>query len=228
MRVFRSPESRRRAVLVAAVTVIAFVGLYAFVREYAPFLTDGAEFRTFIAGYGPLAPLVFVAVQAAQVVVAPIPGQVIGFAGGYLFGPVLGLVYSLLGVTIGSSIAFWLSRRYGRPFVEAVVRTETMDRFDTFAFEAGLPSMFVAFLVPGIPDDVLCFTGGLTEIDLRKLVVVMVVGRTPAYVVVTLSGSSLAKGEVRISLVLLTVLFGSTVVGYLFRDRILTALERTG
>ncbi|OYR54124.1 TVP38/TMEM64 family protein [Halorubrum halodurans] len=228
MRVFRSPESRRRTLLVAVGLFVAFAGASVLVREYAPFLTDGAELRAFVAGYGPLAPLVFVAIQAAQVVVAPIPGQVIGFAGGYLFGALLGTVYSLVGVALGSSIAFWLSRRYGRPFVEAVVRTDAMDRFDAFVGEAGLPGLFLAFLIPGLPDDLLCFAGGLTDVRLRRLVAVMVVGRTPAYVVVTLSGSSLANGDLRASLVLLAVLVGSAVVGYRRRERILSALERLG
>lgn len=226
MGIFRSAADRRRSIVAAAGLVVLFGGAYVLVREYFPFLTSGPELRAFVAGYGVLAPLVFIGIQAAQVVLAPIPGQVIAFAGGYLFGAFLGTLYSLIGVVIGSSLAFWASRRYGRPFVERVVRPDVLERFDAFIAEAGLPGMFLVFLIPGLPDDVLCLMGGLTDVRLRNLVAVMVVGRTPAYVVVAVSGSSLANGDLALAVGLLAALFGFSVLGYLRRDRILAALER--
>ncbi|RAW46326.1 TVP38/TMEM64 family protein [Halorubrum sp. 48-1-W] len=226
MAIFRSEADRRRSIVAVVGLVVVFGGAYVLVREYFPFLTSAPELRAFVAGYGVLAPVVFVGIQAAQVILAPIPGQVIAFAGGYLFGAFLGGVYSLIGVVIGSSIAFWASRRYGRPFVERVVHPDVLDRFDAFIAEAGLPGMFLVFLIPGLPDDVLCLVGGLTDVRLRTLVAVMIVGRTPAYVVVAVSGSSLADGDLALSVGLLVILLGFSVVGYLRRDRILTALKR--
>lgn len=226
MGIFRSAADRRRSIVAAVAVIVVFGGAYVLVREYVPFLTNGPELRAFVAGYGVLAPLVFIGIQATQVILAPIPGQVIAFAGGYLFGGFLGTVYSLIGVVIGSSIAFWASRRYGRPFVERVVRPDVLDRFDAFIAEAGLPGMFLVFLIPGLPDDVLCLMGGLTDLRLRSLVAVMIVGRTPAYVVVAFSGSSLADGDLTLSVGLLVALLGLSVVGYLRRERVLTAVKR--
>jgi uncharacterized membrane protein YdjX (TVP38/TMEM64 family) len=224
MAIFESRGARRSALLAAVAVAAAFVALVVLVRTYAPFLTGGAAFREFVAGFGVYAPLVFVALQILQVVLAPIPGQVTGFASGYLFGAFWGSVYSLLGIAIGSTLAFWLSRRYGRPFVEGVVDDDALARFDTVAARAGLPGLFVVFLVPGLPDDVVCFVGGLTDIDLHKLVAVAVVGRAPAFVLVNVSGAGFADGNLRVAVLALLVLVASTAWGYLNRDWLLGLL----
>ncbi len=36
--------------------------------------------------WGILAPVIFMAIQALQVVISPVPGEATGFLGGYLFG----------------------------------------------------------------------------------------------------------------------------------------------
>ena len=228
MSVFASARHRRTFVLVAGVALLGVAGLSLLVGQYLPFLTNGAELRAFVDGYGAFAPLVFVGLQAGQVLLAPIPGQLTGFVSGYLFGGFLGTVYSLVGVTIGSTIAFWLSRRYGRPFVERVLRAEVMDRFDAFVDQAGLLSLFVMFLLPGLPDDALCFVGGLTEIDLWKLVAIMMVGRLPGYVLVNVSGASLATGDLRLAVALVLVVVGFTVWGVVRREQIITAVQQLG
>ncbi|WP_135828312.1 TVP38/TMEM64 family protein [Halorussus halobius] len=225
MNVFESPAARRRVGLAVVAVLAGFAALVALVRTYAPFLTNAAALREFVAGFGALAPVTFVALQALQVVVAPIPGQVTGLVSGYLFGSVWGSVYSLVGLAIGSFVAFWLSRRYGRPFVETVISDDALARFDEFVAGAGLGGLFVVFLVPGLPDDAVCFVAGLTDVDLWKLVVLALVGRAPAYVVVNVSGASFADENVLAAVILLVVLAVSSIWGLVNRDRILSLLD---
>jgi uncharacterized membrane protein YdjX (TVP38/TMEM64 family) len=225
MRVFESRAARRRFVAAAALVVVGVAGLWLFVREYLPILTDSAALRRFVDSWGVLGPLAFIAVQAIQVIVAPIPGQITAFASGYLFGSVLGTVYSIVGVTVGSAIAFWLSRRYGRPFVASVVRDDLLARFDGVVDDAGGVGLFVIFLVPGLPDDVLCFVGGLTDIDLWKLVAISFFGRLPAYVLVNVSGSGLANEDLGLTVVTLLLLLVGSVWGFLNRERLLAYLK---
>src|SRR5215469_11958743 len=56
--------------------------------------------------WGVLAPVIFIGMQALQVVVAPIPGEITGILGGYLFGEWVGVLYSTIGLTVGSVAAF--------------------------------------------------------------------------------------------------------------------------
>lgn len=59
-------------------------------------------------GLRPFAPFIFVLLQASQIVLAPIPGQLIAFVGGYLFGVVQGTIYSLIGAVLGRQSYFSL------------------------------------------------------------------------------------------------------------------------
>ena len=221
LRVFTSSRTRRRTIEAFALIGLLFLSGSFLLQRYLPWITDGDALRTVIHSFGILAPLVFVVVQALQVVFAPIPGQLLGFAAGYLFGSVAGTAYSLLGAAIGSAVAFSLSRRYGRPFVEDVVYGPTLDAFDDVCRERGLYALFVIFLVPGIPDDVLCFAAGLTDLDVRKMVVVSVVGRLPGYLVVAVAGANLAAGHTGETVVLVGLVLVASAVGVLKRDRIL-------
>ena len=78
------------------------------------------KIRNYIKSFGIFAPLIFIGIVILQVLFAPIPGQVAGIAGGYIFGVYLGILYSMIGLIIGSFIVFYLARKFGRTFVEKI------------------------------------------------------------------------------------------------------------
>jgi len=120
-RLFASDAARRSALLRTGVLLGAVLLATAMLHLAAPQLTDPAWLRTRVAALGSLAPLAFVTLQTAQVVLAPIPGQLLGGVGGYLFGTLRGTAYSMAGVLLGSALVFAIARWYGRPYVERVV-----------------------------------------------------------------------------------------------------------
>lgn len=226
MRVFSSPTDCRRGVLAAVAVGLAFAALYLFLRQYAWFLTDAEALRAWLRQFGVFAPLVFVLVQAVQVVVAPVPGQIVAFSAGYLFGPLAGTVYSFTGVLIGSAIAFSLSKRYGRSFVEDVLHDDVIDRFDELVATVGVPGLFALILVPGLPDDAICFLSGLTKLSLPTFLVIVAVGRLPAYVFTVYAGGEAASGRFLSAGILLAVIVVSSIVGYYKQAAIRDVVER--
>lgn len=212
-------DQRGAAALLAGWLLLLLLGSLLF-RVGPAWIRDPEAFRAFFLGFGALAPAAFVVVQATQVVVAPIPGQVLGFVAGYLFGALWGTVLSLLGATIGTYIAVVLVRRYGRPVVERAVRPGTIDQFDAAVERRGLLALFVIFLIPGFPDDAICFVAGLTRIDVKRVLAVSLVGRLPGYVLVSLAGSRVAGGRVFDAVGLLGVLVALTAVVYFARDAV--------
>ena len=214
MKLFASRADRWRTLLLVGTVVAAFVGLYLGVRRYAPFVFNAQALRTWIAGFGVFAPLVFIILQATQVVVAPIPGQVVALVAGYLFGPVYGTIYSLTGVLIGSAVAFTLAKRYGRSFVERVIADSVIDRFDAFVERVGAPGLFAFVIIPGLPDDAICFLSGLTTWRLRAFLLIIAVGRLPAYVITVYAGGQFAGGRFRTGLALVAFVILVSAVGY--------------
>ncbi len=65
-----------------------------------------------ILSFHPYDDFIFIIVQIFQVLSGGlIPGALTEFVGGYLYGPVIGTLYSVVGMGIGSVLAFLLARR---------------------------------------------------------------------------------------------------------------------
>jgi len=181
----------RRMVAVAATLGFLLV-LWAIVRNSGLQTTfaDREHIAIWARAQGLWAPLAIVLLQIAQVLLAPIPGQVVGVAAGYLFGAPLGTFYSLLGTGVGSWIALSLARAYGRPLVERLVPQQTLAWLDAGAQRRGLFFFVLVFLLPFLPDDLACLAGGLTRIPIPALVAVAVTGRIPGLVVSSWLGAN--------------------------------------
>ncbi|MFD1597804.1 TVP38/TMEM64 family protein [Halobellus rarus] len=226
MRLFSSRADRWRGILILLLVSVAFFGLYLATRRYASFIFDAAELRAWIAQFGIFAPLVFVFVQALQVVVAPIPGQVVALVAGYLFGPFWGTVYSLTGVLIGSAVAFSLAKRYGRSFVEDILHEDVVNRFDEFVERVGAPGLFAFVIIPGLPDDAICFLSGLTPLRLRTFIAVISIGRLPAYVITVYAGGELASGRFLEGIALVAAVIALSAIGYFKQEAVRDLVRR--
>jgi len=223
-RVFASDTARRSALLHAGALLGGVVLLTVAVHHLVPRATDPVWLRARIAALGPYAPLAFVALQTAQVVLAPVPGQLLGGVGGYLFGTVRGTVYSMAGVLLGSALVFAVARRYGRPYVERVVDADALDRWDGLVDRTGVAGLFVCFLLPTFPDDLLCFVAGLTDIRFRTFLALVLVGRTPSFLAVAYAGGALSGGDVVTAAAVVAGLAVVTGLVYVVSER--TALDR--
>lgn len=139
---------------------------------------------------GPWAPLAYIGLYIAQTIVAPIPGQVLNFVAGYLFGFVPGILYTWLGLTLGSITALLLARYLGRPLVQRLVAPAALAKLDRLAARRGLLFFLAVFLIPGLPDDIACFAAGLTSLPLLALIAVSAIGRLPSVVAAVWLGAN--------------------------------------
>ncbi|MCX5805367.1 MAG: VTT domain-containing protein [Proteobacteria bacterium] len=191
------------------------------------FFLDPRKLRVFIASFGPFAACVFVLVQALQVIVAPVPGELTGVVGGFLFGNTSGVILSTIGLAIGSLFAFGITRLFGMGFVEKIVKKEYIDKFNFFITHRGLNITFILFLIPGFPKDTLCYLLGLTHIRLVDFLFMNIFGRLPGTLMLTLQGSALKDGRYQTFFWLLAVSIAFTVVLYFTRNYIIQAFSAT-
>ena len=195
MKLFASRRHRRVAIAGVGAFALALAGLYLVAWTYYPFLFDPEQLRAAVERFGPAAPLVYIAAHAIQVIFMAIPGYAMAVVGGILFGPVLGTAYTMVGVTLGSTVAFLVARRYGRPVVERMIHEDALERFDSFTGTAGVPGLFLFVLVPVLPEDVISFVAGLSGFGLPTFVAVMFFGRLPAAAVAVLAGDGIAASR---------------------------------
>jgi len=80
MQVFSSRSALRRGLVSLSLLLATLLALSVSAQQYAPFIFDAEALREWIGQFGVFAPLVFIFILAAQVVVAPIPGQIVALA----------------------------------------------------------------------------------------------------------------------------------------------------
>lgn len=193
---------------------------------YYDSFTDKERIKELLKTMGPLAPLIFIVVQSLQVVFAPIPGEATGFIGGFLFGVPLGMLYSTIGLTLGSTLAFLLGRWLEVHFVARIVKPETLKRFDFLMEHQGALVAFFLFVFPGFPKDYLCFILGLSQMPLKLFLVLSTVGRLPGTLMLTLQGAKVYEGDYLFSAILIGLCLLLGLVLFYFRETLYVWLQR--
>jgi len=189
-------------------------------RELGRLASNREALRRLLEEQKGFAPVVFVIIQAAQVVAAPIPGELTGFLGGYVFGALRGFIYSQIGLTLGSIMAFGLGHWLGQPFVRRMVKQETYERFAFLTETRGVLVTFVLFLIPGFPKDYLSYLLGVSPMRFLPFLLVCALGRMPGTYLLSLQGDRVGGRDYLQGLIILTAVAVLSVVAYLTRGHI--------
>lgn len=214
----RKPALTRERVLgilimVAAIAVITVL-CWILVRPMLALVRKPEDLRAYINSRGLPGILLFMAAVVLQVFAAVIPGGPFEIAAGYAFGVLPGSLICDVAMTFGSLMVFLLSRRFGMRFVELFFSKEkiasvrflhTDDKLDYI--------LFLLFLVPGTPKDIISYLVGLTDLSWKRWLFIVAVGRFPCIVLSALSGSALGARRFGIFLVLMLVTAGLTALG---------------
>lgn len=204
--------SRPRAALLLAIAAMTITAIYlcpdnflaGTTAQLKNFPGEGAALRARILAFEGLAPALFILLQVAQVVVAPIPGEASGLLGGYLFGYLPGFLYSSLGLTLGSGLAFGGGRLLGAFFSERFRHTKVYQRFNHLVSRGDFLVPFVLFLLPGFPKDSLSYLLGMSSMPWPAFLVIAGVGRMPGTLVLSLQGAEVFAGNwLRLAVILL-------------------------
>ena len=183
--------------IIAALTLAIMIALIALlaVKVCVPMVRMAEEpeqFREYMAQRGLKGIVLFVFVTAMQVIAAVIPGGPLEVAAGYCFGPVRGALIADIGMTLGSMAVFLLVRRFGMDFIEIFVPREKVESLK-FLKTNGQSRMviFLLFLIPGAPKDVIAYGIGLTDLSLAAWLFITAVGRFPSILLSAMSGDAL-------------------------------------
>lgn len=143
---------------------------------------------------GLLAPVLFILLMAAAVVISPIPSLPLDLAAGATFGVIAGTAYAVIGAEIGAIISFLIGRALGREALTRILRTEI--RFCERCSDRHLALfVFLARLVPVISFDLVSYGAGLTNISLRTFAVATLLGMIVPTFALTYAGTSVIAGK---------------------------------
>jgi uncharacterized membrane protein YdjX (TVP38/TMEM64 family) len=200
--------------------------VWAEARRWFALITDREWIRTTVVSFGWAAPLVFLGIQIAQVLAAPVPGEATGFLGGYLFGTLPGFIYSSIGLGIGSVLNFGIGRFLGERFVRRFVQKEKFGRIDRMVNRQGIIAVFLMFIIPGFPKDYLSLALGLTTLPFKIFAVMAFLGRMPGTLVLSLKGASLYEQNYFLLAVIAATCLMLTLLAYRFREPLYRWVEK--
>jgi len=226
--------SLKRKIIRSAIVLFCLAGLI--VLTYYVLVWTGAweyinsvdKLRELILSLGFWGRFAFVLLQFLQVTFLPIPSTISTLAGVLIYGPLQTSLLSLAGIMLGSVLAFWLGRQFGRKLVVFMVGEETCEKWTKFLSNAKY-SFFIMMLLPIFPDDILCLVAGLTNMSWTFFVVTNLISRPLAIFTTCYLGSGDLipyHGWGLIVWAILIVVVGVLLyLSFKFRDRIENFLQ---
>ena len=214
-------------VLAIVVAVLLVILLIKYMPKLLLITVSLEEFKKYILSMGHFGVLMIILFQGLQTIIAPIPGEVIQIAGGYLYGIPLGTIYNLIGLIIGSGMAFYFARLIGRDFVENLIEKKKLkwinNIMESKKFEIIL---FIIFLVPGLPKDFMIYVAGLTNLKPIKFFVISVISRLPWIMISASVGANINAGNYGMTIVIAVIAIIGFLLGVFYKDWIINKLSK--
>ena len=200
--------------LIFIFTIIVITGI-----KTAPWLFEHAKnpqyIRDYLAGYGNYGFLVYILIQAIQVIIVIIPGDLVMICAGFVYGIPLGFVLSYIGLMLGSMIVFYISRFFGYDFVCRLISTEKIEKISGMLNSSkGTVGLFLICCIPFIPKDIMMYVAGLTPVKASRIFLIYGISRIPSTLIWVSVGANAYEKDmlglgitIAIMMILLVIVF---------------------
>jgi uncharacterized membrane protein YdjX (TVP38/TMEM64 family) len=174
--------------IIIAIVLLAVIVFYRQpISNLLHIISDQEAVSAYLQGYGVWGPVVLFILMVAQVFVAIIPGHALMVTAGYVYG-MTGLFVIITSTILGSQIAFFIARQYGRNLIYKLASPQIIERWDGMARNQGIMFYFFTFVLPIFPSDLMCYVAGLGKITARRFLVANALGRTVVAIGITIIG----------------------------------------
>lgn len=164
-------KKQQRLINIASIVGIVLTAYFLFWLYQQGYLQDQVKMEQWVNSLGMWGIIVFILVQITQVVIPVIPGALTTVAGIIIFGPIWGTLYNFIGIQIGSVVLFFITRRFGEPFVKMLIGERHFIRYSNFmARHQNHFNFFFGFMMafPVSPADAIVMLSALTPITFKK------------------------------------------------------------
>ena len=228
----------RRKRIIAVISLVIVIALVAwltvFVTKSILSVGEGEDasdvamhFKELILSYGNWGLLVAFGIQCLQVIVSPIPGEVIETGMGLVFGPWIGALICLAGVALSSYLIMLFVRKFGTKFVELFISLDKINDLKFLNSEKKLErAVLILYLLPGTPKDPLIFFFGLTKIKISTFIVFSTLARIPSVITSTIGGHLITEKRYLEAVILYIIIGLISLVCILLYKKILNALDK--
>lgn len=179
-----------------------------------------AGFERMVESLGVFGILLLILVQVLQIIVAFIPGEVIEFVSGAMYGATGGLVIDLVGILIGETIIYYVVKVLGESVVEKVAGNEKIKKLKFLKNEKKRDLiLFLLFFIPGTPKDAICYVAPLFKIPYKPLIVISIIARIPSVLSSTYAGAAFGEGDIYKTILMYAIIAVISIAGILINQR---------
>lgn len=199
-------------IITSSIFILGFIVCYLkFGSELLSFVSDADRFKAWLDSYGNLGKIVFISVRALQTVVKIIPAEPLEIGSGYAFGIWGGLFCCMIGTEIGSFVIVTITKLFGMKAVNLFVSEEKINSLGFLQNKEKLTtSLFIIYLIPGTPKDVITYLIGVTDYNIWKFLILTGFARIPSIITSTICGSLLGEKNYWLSA---GVFIGTAILG---------------
>ncbi len=168
-----------KSLLSLYILLFFILGIYTLLERTGFFevIQSKENLQEYLQKTGVWMPVLYTLLQFLQVIILPIPSVLSTIVGVALFGAFWAMAYSLLGILLGSLVAFLIGRRLGERAVAWIVGEETLKKWKKKVRGKDNVFLTLMFVLPVFPDDVLCFVAGLSNMSLKYFLTVIFFSR---------------------------------------------------
>ena len=215
---------------VSVCIIIAVVFLYCYFRygkQIYEIFGNIDNLKAFLAPFKGFDKWVFVAIRAFQTVIKIIPAEPLEIGSGVLYGTWGGMLLCLLGTMLGSLVIIALTRAFGRRIVEVFIPIEKINSLKFLQNKKRVYiSLFLIYLLPGTPKDILTYAAGITDIDMKKFLLITGIARIPSIIVSTLCGEQLIEQNYTLAIIIFVATTVATVLCSVIYKKILAPSKK--
>ena len=205
--------------LFAALTITLTVLFWPFIKNLND-LNYREAFSAWVKELGVKGVAITFGLMVFQIVVAIIPGGPMELIAGAAYGVWGGLAICLAGAVFASAVIFITVKKIGTPLVHRFFGKDTVNSWKFLEnSERNEKIVFILFLIPGTPKDLLTWLAPISRLPLRRFVILSNLGRIPAILSTTIMGNSVIKGNWVLFVLIFLLTAAAGLAGLHFKDK---------
>lgn len=185
-------EKHFQKLIAVAFWVIIIGAFFGYIRTQGLSLSDAFDQTLNFMKTNPWSPLIYILIYTLRPLVL-FSALILTLAGGFLFGPIWGIVLVVIGSNAGASLAYFMGKVLGGNFFgdesseQGVIQTYA-NRMRNNSFETIMTMRFIF-----LPYDLVNYLAGFLKVDFKAFLFATIVGSIPGTLAFTLAGASIEE-----------------------------------
>jgi uncharacterized membrane protein YdjX (TVP38/TMEM64 family) len=139
------------------------------------------------------------------ILLAPFLGAIVNASASILFSPLYTIILTLIGNFMGSSLAYFIAKRYAGFYFERLIGEKRLNSFNKYSEKYGAFVLFILRLNPLTSTDIFSYLAGILKMQYKRFIISTILGITPTIIIISYLGNIFIKENPFIKLFFLII-----------------------